>query len=200
MDSQIQDAIKEALAVAKETDGWKVSDESNGAKLDLKAVPGSSINAARVKGTVRASPEKLADLMFGWAEADWKKWSPDIESWGVVEQVSDDTRVVRQVNKLSWPLWNRETVFFVAKRKLEDGSYIIVVKSVDHDKAPKQDDKFVRAKILISFFLFEPIEGGHSNVTRVLHVDPAGNIPTAVINANIKSTHAVIESFNKLVA
>ena len=199
-DSDIQAAIKNAQEYASGKEGWKVDIDKDGAVLESRAVTGSALNAYRVKGVVNATPQKCIDLLWGWGEADWKKWSPDIESWQVLETPSESTRIIHQVNKLTWPLWSRDVVILMTKQKLDNGAEVLILKSVENSKAPPQTDKYVRAQIITSFFLFEPVEGGKSQVTRALHVDPAGNIPTAVINASAKGTHAVIEQFNKLFA
>eukprot|EP01088_Endostelium_zonatum_P002996 TRINITY_DN1395_c0_g1_i1.p1 TRINITY_DN1395_c0_g1~~TRINITY_DN1395_c0_g1_i1.p1 ORF type:complete len:207 (-),score=47.14 TRINITY_DN1395_c0_g1_i1:65-685(-) len=199
-DADIQAAVTQAKEYAENASGWSVVNDKDGAVLDSKQIAGSDINAFRVKGNVRASPEKLIDLVWSWGESDWKKWASDIESWQVLETPNENTRIIHQVNKLSWPLWSRDVVFLCSRQSLDNGAKLLVLKSVENSKAPPQKDKYVRANILTSFFLFEPIEGGHSKVTRVLHVDPAGNIPTSVVNASAKATHGVIDSFNKLVA
>merc|ERR1711879_862961 len=58
--------------------------------------------------------------------------------------------------------------------------------------------KNVRANVLLSGFIFAPAGEGKSTLTRIIHVDPAGNIPSSVVNVTAKATHEVISSFNKL--
>ena len=40
--------------------------------------------------------------------------------------------------------------------------------------------KNVRANVLLSGFIFAPAGEGKSTLTRIIHVDPAGNIPSSV--------------------
>jgi hypothetical protein len=53
--------------------------------------------------------------------------------WEIVDEVDENTRVVRQVNKLSWPLSNRDMAL-ASGRVESDGTHALVFRSVEHDK------------------------------------------------------------------
>ena len=53
--------------------------------------------------------------------------------WEIVDEVDENTRVVRQVNKLSWPLSNRDMA--LASGRVEaDGTHALIFRSVEHEK------------------------------------------------------------------
>lgn len=137
--------------------------------------------------------------------------------WEIVDEVDENTRVVRQVNKLSWPLSNRDMA--LASGRVEaNGTHALIFRSVEHEKVlasinstcvravgrvcvelsqrsygaiESADGDFglhqvpvvsknVRANVLLSGFIFAPAGEGKSTLTRIIHVDPAGNIPSSV--------------------
>jgi len=126
------------------------------------------------------SPKELADMMGSFTMTEWKVMDSDILDWSVVE-TGDDYRVYYQENNLPWPLWHRTTVY-VQYLIEEDGTYYWVGVSTTHPDKPDEPKKFVRATITISVYAFEPHSDG-SKVTRLLHVNPQGNIPAGVVNS-----------------
>jgi len=77
-------------------------------------------------------------------------------------------------------------------RYVENGTHYIIFVSVAHPKVPLDEANYVRAKVLISAFVCEPLGEGKTKMTRMALIDPAGNIPTPVVNMNAKGTNAVI--------
>jgi hypothetical protein len=64
--------------------------------------------------------------------------------------------------------------------------------SVETDTQSEQKDKYVRAVINISAYVFQQCDKG-CLVYRIGHVDPAGIIPTSVINSYATKTRDIIE-------
>jgi len=54
--------------------------------------------------------------------------------WEIVEEVDENTRVIRQVNKLSWPLSNRDMALASARVEGENDTHAIVFRSIEHEK------------------------------------------------------------------
>lgn len=63
---------------------------------------------------------------------------------------------------------------------------------------PKEDD-YVRCNVIVAPFIFEPVPGepNKCKATRFANIDPAGNIPTPVVNYNAGT---IIEFARKIVA
>ena len=192
----IEEAWNRANTLASETEGWKEEKKDDVAFLTSKNFEGCPVNCFKVVGVVNATPKAAVDLLWGWRKEEWQRFAPDIEDWEIVDEVDENTRVVRQVNKLSWPLSNRDMAL-ASGRVESDGTHALIFRSVEHDKVPVVS-KNVRANVLLSGFVFAPEGDSKSTLTRIIHVDPAGNIPSSVVNVTAKATHEVIASFNKL--
>jgi len=192
-----EEAWNRAQTLVSETDGWTEEKRDSTAVLTSKNFEGCPINCFKVVGVVDTTPKQAVDLLWGWRKPEWQRFSPDVEEWEIVEEVDENTRVIRQVNKLSWPLSNRDMALASARVEGENDTHAIVFRSIEHEKVPVVS-KNVRANVLLSCFVFSPAAEGKATLTRILHVDPAGNIPTSFVNASAKATHEVVASFNRL--
>lgn len=59
------------------------------------------------------------------------------------------------------------------------------MKSVDHPTLPdfEKTQKYVRSNCTVSAFIFAPSPDGKGTwATRVVHVDPKGSLPAAIVN------------------
>jgi hypothetical protein len=193
---QVANAVALAKTLMKETDGWTVSKEEGNTVLSVKTCPGSSVNCARAVGPVKGKPEELIEKLWAFRKAEWQKWSDDVEEWNIIDEVDENTRVVYQVNKLPWPIWNRDACFAQAKGE-DSGVHYLISFSVEHEKAPRQDQKYVRASVIIGVYAFEA-DGDVTKATRIIHLDPAGNIPSSLVNSKTSSVFQVIEQLNSL--
>eukprot|EP01098_Paradermamoeba_levis_P000145 TRINITY_DN1014_c0_g1_i1.p1 TRINITY_DN1014_c0_g1~~TRINITY_DN1014_c0_g1_i1.p1 ORF type:complete len:203 (-),score=59.66 TRINITY_DN1014_c0_g1_i1:49-657(-) len=178
----ILDPVEQKVrALLKETEGWTLFSETDGIITSSKPLEGCSVNCFRGVGFVKTTPKKALDLVLSFGLKEWQALDAAQLSWEVIEQVNDHERVVYQVNKLPWPLWSRDTVTVSRWTEDADGSWIFVHTSVDHPKKPEDTQNYVRAKVVLSAYLFEAAEGG-TRMHRIAQIDPAGNIPSAVVN------------------
>jgi len=193
----VEQAWARAQVLAEETDGWKEEKRDDVAVLTSKLLEGCPVNCFKVVGVVNASPKAVVDLLWSWGKAQWQSFAPDIEDWEIAEDVDENTRVLRQVNKLTWPLSNRDMSLACGRVHSENGTHALILRSVEHAKVPVVS-KNVRANVLLSAFVFVPAGEGKSTLTRLVHVDPAGSIPSSVVNMTAKATHEVVACINKV--
>eukprot|EP01119_Soliformovum_irregulare_P001753 TRINITY_DN11536_c0_g1_i1.p2 TRINITY_DN11536_c0_g1~~TRINITY_DN11536_c0_g1_i1.p2 ORF type:complete len:219 (-),score=57.81 TRINITY_DN11536_c0_g1_i1:64-690(-) len=173
--------------------GWTKIAEDQGCVIFEKPMQGQPLNCYKAVGDVSAPPKKVLDVIWGAREDTWKKVDDSLEKWEIVEEVDENTSILSQVNKVQWPLWSRD--LSMVRAKVEEGPLSMVLfKSVDHPKIPRQDDKYVRANVIYSAYVFEPTaaDAEKTKVTRILLVDPAGNIPTTFVNMSAKKTNSSI--------
>eukprot|EP01087_Luapelamoeba_hula_P001260 TRINITY_DN10_c0_g1_i1.p1 TRINITY_DN10_c0_g1~~TRINITY_DN10_c0_g1_i1.p1 ORF type:complete len:206 (-),score=36.84 TRINITY_DN10_c0_g1_i1:52-669(-) len=195
--AEISAQLAKARALGAETSGWDARKEVGDSKLTTKAQEGSSFNIIRATGTVRGiTPKALMDKVWAFGKPEWQKWSDDIEEWRVVETVDANTRVIHQVNKLTWPLWSRDAVLAQSRVTEGDNEYLIMF-SVDHEGAPVQEKKYVRATVSTSLFAFEAA-GSDTKVTRVVHLDPQGSIPSGLVNARSDAVLEIVQQLQDL--
>jgi len=150
----------------------------------------------RVKGELNHPPKHVIETLWSWGESEWQACD-DIETWRKKADINDNLRIVYQVNKLPWPLWNRDFSLLMHRRE-DEGRHFLLFCSVEHPDIPNEEaNKRQRAQVSISAFIMEPQGENKTKLTRILHVDPAGNIPKKIVNSHAKKVHDVIEDLNK---
>jgi len=119
----------------------------------------------------------------------------------VKEEVSPTYKIVHQTQKLPWPIWSRDILLNVVKYYEGDVGYVLLTsRGSDNSKYPCDTANYVRAIVHISTFIFEPTsDPNKSKFTRCLNVDPAGNIPTAVVNSQASAIYASAADLNNKV-
>jgi len=184
------DNLQEVKNMINDQNGWTKLYAENDTEIFEKTIPGNSINCFKAVGMVDSTPEKLVDFLWSADESRWKTIDDTLVNWRIVEQLDSNHLIITQVNKLPWPLWSRDMVMVRAKFE-ENGTYYTCLRSVEHPKVPLDTANYVRANVLLSSFVFEPVNG-KTKLTRLLLIDPAGNIPSAVVNTNAKGSNSVI--------
>lgn len=109
-----------------------------------------------------------------------KENDPSVTDWAEIEK-GLNYKVCTQHNKLMWPFWPRHVVFSQVKIEEKDATYL-VANSVDHVKAPYDDDNYVRSFIHMSVYEYKAIDDNNTQITRITQVDPRGYIPISIVN------------------
>jgi hypothetical protein len=88
-------------------------------------------------------------------------------------------------HKTPYPMSHRENLFFRFTDESVAGTKKLVQKSVNDEAVPIEQDR-VRSVMMIAGWLLESIEEGKkTRITRLLQLDPKGNVPTFVVNMYI---------------
>lgn len=188
---------------------WETVSNNEEILLQRRFLKNSPIACFKASGIVDADAESL--VKFVWDtyndESGIKKYDTDMASYTVVENFDENTRLCYQINNLSWPLWSRDVSYLQCKIvdgnaceqssqhdlpvKGQGNTTYILMWSVDSNATPRQDDKYVRAHINVSAYVFEQRDNG-CMVHRIAHIDPAGVIPVSIINSYAeKTTHMI---------
>jgi len=186
-------AVKQILG---EKEGWNKIYEGEDTIVTDKKSSECPINCVKAWGLVNGSAKDLCEKVWSWKYEDHLKLDSNLLKWEIVEQLNENHRILYQVNKLVFPLYSRDMSVVQSKYE-ENGSYYVILKSINHPKTPEDPKNFVRANIIISAYCFEPQESGKTLVSRVVLVDPCGNIPTMFVNAQAKGCNVVILHLRK---
>lgn len=189
------ESAKQLVQKAKQTfteNDWTLYSEIDGVKIESKLYPECPISCFRATGLVNTTPEKLFNVVKSFDEGIWRTYDPDIIKWENLENVeASDTKIILQINKLPWPLWSRKGVSAITNLQDND-SYWIVGRSVEHPNSPEDPKNYVTAKVHMAIYGFVP-ENGVTRVWRFFHVDPSGNIPSFVVDANAQKLSTIIK-------
>mmetsp|Transcript_19047 Transcript_19047/g.73313 ORF Transcript_19047/g.73313 Transcript_19047/m.73313 type:complete len:235 (+) Transcript_19047:153-857(+) len=168
----------------KSNDGWQLFCEMEGGiVIEQREVPGSSIHLIRARGVLKQIDlDKMFHDQLHGGIAVRKQLSTDILAHEMLTKLDDGSTYV-SYSAYSTPLGvsNREFVTMRHHQVCEDGSHLITIQSVNHEKKPFTPG-FVRGSTRGARF-FRPLETpGDYELILVDHVDPRGMIPGFVIN------------------
>jgi len=182
---QAHEMLARVKQILGETEGWAVKKSKDGIVVEAKQYEGSSINCYRIKGEIDRDGKRCVDELFGWGLEQWKVVSSDLQEMKEIETVNDDVHVVYQTSKMPWPLTDRDWVSLDVRAE-DGGAHFYLNQSTTHDKCPA-DSKYIRLNNIISGICFIPKSNGKTELARIVHVDPSGSIPTAIINSISKT-------------
>eukprot|EP01103_Thecamoeba_quadrilineata_P003174 TRINITY_DN12981_c0_g1_i1.p1 TRINITY_DN12981_c0_g1~~TRINITY_DN12981_c0_g1_i1.p1 ORF type:complete len:229 (+),score=39.53 TRINITY_DN12981_c0_g1_i1:89-688(+) len=160
--------------------------EKGGVSLYEKVNDDSGFKLYKVTGTIKDQvPKVLIEKVWNWRLAEWNNFSADTVKWDIIENVDETSRLTHQVQKLPWPIWSRDVSLLQSRFSEADTEYLIY-KNVETPKIPRDDANYVRATVVYSAYIFKAA-GPDTHFTRIIQVNPNGNIPTALVNSQSSS-------------
>jgi len=185
-DSIIVQHIVDAKKILAEKEGWVQSYDKDGTTAWRKPLTGSPIDTFKIVATLNASPQVACNRIWNFKFSDWKYMDENVLGYDILENISENAKIIWQGNSLPWPLYSRDVVMITIKVE-ENGSFMILNTSrgLDSSKWPHDKKKFVRSVLHFNTFLFEPITRNKNKckLTQVINIDPAGNIPPSIVNS-----------------
>uniref|UniRef100_A0A8C1WJL0 Ceramide transporter 1a n=1 Tax=Cyprinus carpio TaxID=7962 RepID=A0A8C1WJL0_CYPCA len=138
---------------------------------------------------------------YFWDTAFRNDWETTVESFQVVETLSDKAVIIHQTHKRVWPASQRDVLYVSVIRKIlstnenDPDTWLVCNFSVDHDGYPVT--RCIRAKINVAMIcqtLISPPEGDKKitrdnilcKITYVANVNPGGWVPASVLRAVAK--------------
>uniref|UniRef100_A0A673LK94 Ceramide transfer protein n=1 Tax=Sinocyclocheilus rhinocerous TaxID=307959 RepID=A0A673LK94_9TELE len=139
---------------------------------------------------------------YFWGTAFRNDWETTVESFQVVETLSDKAVIIHQTHKRVWPASQRDVLYVSVIRKIlstnenDPDTWLVCNFSVDHDGYPPSA-RCIRAKINVAMIcqtLISPPEGDKEitrdnilcKITYVANVNPGGWAPASVLRAVAK--------------
>jgi len=155
----------------------------------------SSISCFILQKNIAKPKMELVNKIWNVDENIVKKNDPEIKLWKKIEE-GDYWKVCYQINSTPFPIWNRDLSF--VQTQLEENNIIwLVAYSIEHPNIPLQPNNYVRANIIMSIWKFVEIDKNNTEVTRIIHVEPKGNIPAFFINSSIDKHIKLLENLEK---
>ena len=171
---------KQEIEALLQADGWRRIGVSNEVESWSHSTE-SGINMIKAIGTIQTEPEAIRALLMDHTRKH--EWDKMIRSSEVVASFSEDRFIFHQLFKLKFPISNRDFVFAAGVFR-EDGKIIIIGRSID--AGVPEISGAVRAELLTSCYILEPIDGG-TRITFMANADPKGLLPHFIVNYVAKS-------------
>lgn len=164
------------------SDGWEVIHDEDGIIIEERAIEGSDIELVRASSVLTGvNYHELIELAYNSSIEERKKVSDDIIDHEVLDYIADNIHVCISKYEAPIGITNREFVNLRTHKPLSTEKHVIVVHSINYDKAPSDSD-YIRGTNR-NGVLFEKLNDSAVKITTVDHVDPKGWIPAIVINA-----------------
>ena len=134
-------------------------------------------------------PKKIWNL----TEQQYKEFDKTIVHFEK-HKISDNWRLMAIRGELGWYIMPRETLGIQIIKREEHTIWLVSI-SVDNDEIPYDKNKVVRTKMHLQVNGFEDLGNNQTKYTKVVHLDPKGDIPPAIVNMFVKNFSHIV---NKL--
>ncbi len=162
---------------ANAQDKWELEKNSNGIKVYTKPVKGYDIKEFKAYTYIKASPEKLLAIINN---ADkFNQWIDKVEESKLLKKPASNVFIVYLTLGMPIGVSDRDMVLRNEVKKLKGGGYKIDVTSA-WNQYPEQED-YVRIKKAYGYWIIKP-ENGTTKVEYRFFSDPAGSLPTWIVN------------------
>jgi len=155
--------------------GWKKVNEESQIKVYLRPSPIKYLDIMKGVGLVDGPPEKIAYILLDSTQK--KNWD-GLRKEKILELKSSINKVFYQAYEVPFPFSNRDIVFRITCKKIEDG-FILTYASENHIKAPKTVGE--RATINAKYWL-QRVKGNKTLATVEVLFDLKGEIPAFISN------------------
>jgi len=185
--AEVQDVIleraREILAVPDSE--WKTTVSEGTVQVALRSVPGSSICSVRNVVSIARPWAKVAEL---YQQTDvWKNWAAEMQ-FRRVETIPEPHGFVTAAQYAMPVVENRDTCTFAVQSPAashptnpDTACFFAGATSIEHPLVPLLRG-CVRAEVKISVTLIEPHGEHECRYTSIVHSDPKGQVPAAVVN------------------
>src|ERR1700744_3535066 len=158
---------------------WKLQKDKDGIKVYSAAVPDSKIRAIKVVASYEASPEEIADLVMDINTAT--EWVSHLKTSSLVKRVSQNELYYYAEVSLPWPVANRDFVAHLTRSEDMQTGTITIDGPAVAGWAPEKKGTG-RLNNSIGKWIIMPLDNNQVRVEYALHVDPAGSIPSWLVN------------------
>lgn len=187
--------LQEAAATMLMETDWDIVkdiDEDNATSLEKKKFQKFNLPHYRLSTMVNLPRENVVEIIWNATETSAKVDDPEIKSYQILHE-EDNFRVRRQINRLKWPCWPRETVIAQHRFDTSDSTWLVGF-SINCPSVPEKPSKYVRSSLSISCYRYHELGPNQTQVERITNIDPNGDIPGWVITSQ---TGKMVNAFNR---
>lgn len=172
------------MELAGDLKGWTLAKTKDGTKIYKKKEEGSPIYL--IRGDSPEVPATVDEVLEFTNHVENLALVDEMIIKGTakfVEHFDEMNRIIVCAFKLPFPMSPREFVWFEHRRRLSDGTGVILAYSTVHPDCPERKG-FVRGEIRESGYVIRPLQEDKAKCTvhYIVQVDPKGMIPTWIVN------------------
>jgi hypothetical protein len=171
-------AVEAVLKHEDDWDGWEFVSDTNDV-ISSRKPAASGYYYIRGQGEVNVPMEAIVALLKDTTQK--AKFDSMFLEGRTLHEFSENLKISYQQFKAPWPVSNRDFVFAVGERRLDDGAFVIVGKSIELATFPAQSG-VVRADMDFGGYVLRPKGEAKTQMSYLFHIDPRGSVPTMVVN------------------
>ena len=157
---------------------WKLAKNKNGVVVYTRKTEGAKIREFQAIVKIKTN---MTDLQKQIENAEsYTEWQPHITNSKTLKKLNDNERYIYYALDVPWPLQDRDVVVFSKKTKTKSGDVLYRLKSKPDFIENKE--KYIRIRDAYGFWKLSKQSGGLIKVVYQSYGDPAGSIPTGIIN------------------
>ncbi|RXN21203.1 collagen type IV alpha-3-binding isoform X1 [Labeo rohita] len=205
--AQVEEMVQSHMTYSLQDVGgdanWQLVVEEGDMKVYRREVEENGIVLDPLKATHAVRGVTGHEVCQYFWNTDYRNdWETTVESFQVVESLSDKAVIIHQTHKRVWPATQRDVLYVSVIRKIlstnenDPDTWLVCNFSVDHDNYPPSA-RCIRAKINVAMIcqtLISPPEGDKEitrdnilcKITYVANVNPGGWAPASVLRAVAK--------------
>lgn len=169
-----------SFAASADDGGWRLEKDQDGIRIYTRAVEGKTIR--EIRGTVELEA-RLSSVAAVLSDVSAIPLLSDVVSEAKVQQRDSDMRFqVYSVLKMPWPLSNRD-MLNQTEISQDPQTLAVTLSNVALREGIPLKDGLVRIVESRSQWRMTPTAAGKVGVEMLAFTDPAGSIPTSVINS-----------------
>jgi len=160
-------------------DNWKLQKSKDGIQVFSAEVPDSKIRAIKVVADYDATPAQVADMVMDINTAT--EWVSHLKSLYLIKRVSPDEYYYYAEVNLPWPASNRDFVAHLTRNDNTRTGIITIDGPAVAGMVPEKKG-IVRINNSVGKWIITPLDNNLVRVEYALHVDPAGSLPSWLVN------------------
>nr|AYN77822.1 steroidogenic acute regulatory protein 2 [Scatophagus argus] len=178
---QGQEAMRKALVMLEDKEGWKAEiTESGGDVICSKVMPGAR-KVFRLEAVLEASVDELYDLLFVRVE-EMHQWNPSIKHIKVLKHVGPETIVTHEISaETAGNLIGQRDFLSVRHSCKQESSVYLGGAAIQLESFPPQAG-FVRAEDGPTCIIIQALDTRKSRFTWLLNMDVKGWLPKSIVN------------------
>jgi hypothetical protein len=170
--------ITKVISVSGQED-WNLQKDKDGIKVYSAKIPDSKIRAIKVVANYEATPEEIANIVMDINSS--QEWVSHLKSTYLIKRVSQNELYYYAEVNLPWPASNRDFVAHLTRSEnVQTGAITIDGPAVSGLMDEKKG--IVRINNSVGKWIITPLDNNHVKVEYALHVDPAGSLPSWLVN------------------
>lgn len=163
------------------SEDWKLAKNKDGVLVYTRQPEGKKIKEFRAIVKIKTSMQKLIDLIENVEK--YPEWQANITSSRTLKKLSSTERYIYYALDVPWPITDRDVVTHVKKVNYKSGK--VVFKLSAKPDYIKEKEGFIRIRDAQGSWTLSPEGNGYIKVTYQSYGDPAGSIPSGIINSFI---------------